>query len=735
MNPADDHLETALQLFQQGLYDPSEQRAAEAIQCAPGNFTAWHLLGLISFRKKNFQQALERYDRALMVRDDVPELYCNRGIVLHALHHLDDALAAYTRALELRPTYVEALNNTGNVYQELRQFQKAIDAYTAALAIRPDDVQLLNNIGAAHRAMGELQEAARCFQKALSAQPDNADALNNLASVLQMEGNDASVLTQFKQALAQARNPGQRLQAAYNLGVLIQSTKKSPAAAEAAYKQALSIDPGHDLSLINLALLQYEHGQLLGPARLLEEVLNTNANKVLALNNLANIYRDSGRINAAKKLLERAIELDHDLRPFSNLIMTMQYDITASSQELVSKACAWGQRATSKASGNLREKSTKRLHERADGAPLRIGYVSGDFCMHPVGLFLKSVLASHDPLLVIPFLYSNRNQHDLLTDRLRQSALKSGGKFADITSMSDAAFAQQVVADQIDILVDLSGHTAHSRLSAFAARPAPVQISWLGYFATTGLEAMDFVIMDPWHAPKEAERQFCEKVLRLPHNRFCYTAVPFSPSVGSLPHDRNGFISFGCFNNTSKINMKVLQLWGEILQRVPDSKLILKWKTFADPAYRILIGKTFEQLGVSPDRLELRTATAHQKMLGEYNDIDIALDPFPFSGGHTSCEALWMGVPVVTLAGERVVSRQTFSFLKNIGHEELAAFDDPTYVETAVELAKDIPRLRHLRTTLREKMGASPLCQVKPFTRSLEALYHETFGLKKGAIV
>lgn len=256
-------------------------------------------------------------------------------------------------------------------------------------------------------------------------------------------------------------------------------------------------------------------------------------------------------------------------------------------------------------------------------------------------------------------------------------------------------------------------------------------VSWLGYYATTGLPAMDAVLLDEWHAPPGTESQFVERIVRLPRGRFCFSPHDWMPEVAPSPYRRNGHITFGCFNNTAKLNPGVFDVWAEILRALPDSRLVLKWRTFQDDALRETVTRAFVGRGVAASRIELRGASFHKAMLAEYGDIDIALDPFPFTGGLTSCEALWMGVPVVTWPQSRVVSRQTFAYLSAIGLSGLSAGNAGDYVRIAVDLAADRNRLDAWRAGLRERMRASALCDVAGFTASLERAFfelHETIA-------
>ncbi|MBK5968307.1 MULTISPECIES: O-linked N-acetylglucosamine transferase, SPINDLY family protein [Thiorhodovibrio] len=400
-----------------------------------------------------------------------------------------------------------------------------------------------------------------------------------------------------------------------------------------------------------------------------------------------------------------------------NLLVGQEYDPAISDTERFNAARAWGDWAIDRAGGARARPPLKPLKNR----PLRLGYVSADLCQHTVGLFLNPVLGAHDLQRITAFAYNASAQTDWVTRAITASCRATGGAVRDITRLDDAALAQCIQTDQIDVLIDLSGHTAGSRLSVFAHRPAPVQVSWLGYFATTGLTTLEAVLLDPWHAPEGTEAQFVEPILRLPAGRWCYQPVPWAPKeLSPPPAERNGWITFGSFNNTAKLNDGVYDLWAQILTAVPDSRLLLKWRTFNDAALRQRVTQAFMTRGIAAERIELRGPSFHADLLTEYAELDIALDPFPFTGGLTSCEALWMGVPVITWPQGRVVSRQGFALLSAIGLAELAAAGAQDYVRLAVALANDPDRLRALRTGLRKRMRCAPLMDVVGFTRSLE---------------
>ncbi|TFW07014.1 methyltransferase type 11 [Oxalobacteraceae bacterium OM1] len=459
---------------------------------------------------------------------------------------------------------------------------------------------------------------------------------------------------------------------------------------------------------VSLARSCYTHARSLAP------------NDLRPLISLADLAQQAGAQQEASRLyqfLQERLPNHPVLR--RNALTALEYDSDIPDAKRVEQAKVWGDWAVARAGRPL----PRPVTGRHDG-PLRVGYVSADLCQHTVGLFVKDVLAAHDKSRVTAFAYSAGRQQDWVT-----TAIQHATTFRDVSTLDDAALAAQIRADEINVLVDLSGHTGGSRLTAFALRPAPVQVSWLGYFATTGLPTIDAVLLDEWHAPPGTESQFVERIIRMPQGRLCYTPVPFAPdTVAPPPCLANGYITLGSFNNTAKYNEYVFDVWAQVLHAVPTSRLLLKWRTFHDEPLQAKVRAAFAERGIDPARIELRGASFHADVLKQYADIDIALDPFPFTGGLTSCEALWMGVPVVTWPQSRVVSRQTFAFLSQIGLAELAATDAEEYVRIAAGLAADIQRLAGLRAGMRDRMRSSPLCNVADFAKGLEDTYFALYN-------
>lgn len=432
---------------------------------------------------------------------------------------------------------------------------------------------------------------------------------------------------------------------------------------------------------------------------------------------LANLKLSYGHASDALELFRVTSQLAPDNPEFhnENIIFTMNYLPEYTQGDILAESQRWANRY------GWHGPATDFNGARSGSKKLRIGYVSGDLHRHPVGIFFQAVAVNHDREFCEIFCYNNRKRQRI--DEVCAVIRDNVEHWRDVKDLSDDELHAQIMADRIDILVDLSGYTDANRLKVFSRRAAPVQVSWLGYYNTTGIPAMDYVITDESTVPAGFEKWYSEKVVRMPVSRFCYTPSYVCPDVEPLAALQTGRITFGSFNNFSKLTEEVIEAWSQILARVPNSRIVLKWKNFTEKSIKNHYRLLFSLHGISSQRLEFRDVSPPFIMQDEYNDIDIALDPFPFTGGLTSCEALWMGVPVVTFAGDRPVSRQTAGFLHAIGLDELIAESLPEYVEKAVKLAGDISCLSQLKAGLRQKMAESPLCNGKAFASDLEAIY------------
>jgi len=673
----DQALAVAVQHHQAGRLALAEQGYKEVLRSQPTNAKALMLYGVLAHQAGSHDMAVRVLNAAIELAPDFAEAHAALGTAQQGLGQLDAAIASLERALALKPDLIEAHANFGNVLQIQGKLAAAAEQYLYVAARRPDIPGIHSNLGIVFHAQGKLDAAVESFGRALKLKPDLVEAHTNLALVLMVLGRSDEAIEHYRVALGIRPDlPGIYA----NLGMALQQQGRMEEAVDA-YRRGLALNPDEPATLCNLG------GAL----------------------------QDLGRLDEARASFARALALKPDYAEVhSNILVLANYDPAIDDAGLLEAHREFDRRVIAP----LRRPDTY-ANERSPDRRLRIGYVSGDFCRHPVGYFIQPVLAAHDPDAIEAWCYSGRLIEDDLTARLRAQA----HGWRSTIGVGDDALAAQIAADGIDVLVDLSGHTGGNRLPVFGRKPAPVQVAWLGYFNTTGVSTIDYVLMDEATVPEGAERWFTETVVRLPDGRFCYAPPEYAPAVAPMPARVRGSVTFGSFNNMSKVTPAVIELWAAVLRAVPDARLMLKWKSLADATECGRLRQAFAAHSIAPERLELRGRTPHAEMLAEYGEVDIGLDPFPFCGGLTSCEALWMGVPIVTLPGVRPVSRQTLGFLTQLGLGELAASGPERYVALAAELAGDLERLASLRATMRARMAASSLCDGARFTRGLEAAY------------
>lgn len=546
-------------------------------------------------------------------------------------------------------------------------------------------------LAAQHAAAGEHAAAVECYRESVQLQPQDSALWCNFGAALGAVGLAAEAESAYRRALE--LDPA-LAQAWYNLGRLLQQRGRA-AESERCYRAAAAlVDARADLPLWQLlynnwGLLLYEQARPQDAVALYRRALAE--------------YADAADLN-------------------SNLLLTMQYSGACSQAESFAAHVAYAQRFEAP----LRQGWQPHPNARDPGKRLRIAYVSPDFRAHSVAFFIEPVLAHHDAERVEVFCYSNHRAADAMTLRLKSLVRQ----WRDISAISDDDAAERIREDRIDILVDLAGHSAGGRLRVFARKPAPVQVTWLGYPCTTGLGAMDYRISDAHADPVGASEPFYSETLyRLPDAFDCYGPPRDAPGVGALPAVAQGGITFGSFNNLAKLSAATRALWARVLLAVPASRLLLKAGPLSDAALRQRLSDAFAELGVGAERLILAPADAsHFAHLDRYNQVDIGLDPFPYNGVTTSFEAMWMGVPVVSLAGDGSISRMGASMLANLGMTQLLAHTPEDYVAIAARLAGDLGGLAALRAGLRERMANSPLTDAKRFTRNLEQAYREMWA-------
>lgn len=499
----------------------------------------------------------------------------------------------------------------------------------------------------------------------------------------------------------------------YNLGVVQQSLGEQ-AAAEATYRRVLELDESSASASVNLVSVLNKLGRFSDSVTLCEKLVAAHpAARHFA--RLGNAYKMVGDIPQSIVTYERAAELaPDDAAIHSELVFARQYDPAIDDEALFAEHRNWAARFCVPTSASLLPQPPPI--SRGPNEPLRLGFVSPDLGNHPVGIFLAPLFERIDRNRFTPYCYSDRTGQDEFNQRLRASA----GFWRDTKHLSHEQLAEQILADEIDIAFDLAGHTDDNRMPVFARRVAPIQISWAGYVGSTGLDTMDWLLCDRFHVPEELESLHSEQPLRMPHGYVCYQPPEYAPDPGLPPSLEAGYVSFGCLNNPCKVNDETVRLFASVLQRVPDSRLIFKYRGFDDPGVRDRFVAKFGEHGVVASRLDFRGGTTHGEHLQTFCEIDISLDPTPYSGGLTTCESLWMGVPVVTCPRGRFASRHSLSHSTNAGFTETIASSFDDFVEIAAALAADCERLTEIRASLRPAMAASPLCDLDGFAAAFQ---------------
>ncbi|HNI74400.1 MAG TPA: tetratricopeptide repeat protein, partial [Accumulibacter sp.] len=552
---------------------------------------------------------------------------------------------------------------------------------------------------------------------------------------------------------------GRRAETWVNFGNL-QSDLRQPEQALASFRQALGLNPNSVEAIGSIGSALRDLGQFDESARYCQELVNRRPDLAEGHCNLGNVQRDLKRYDESIASYRQALTLKPSLaeahsglgrvlidrgrteealscyqqavtwRPnfleaHSNLLKTLNHLGNRTPAECLRAARRFGEQATRRV-----ERSFVHRTSPVADTPLRLGLVSGDLRQHPVGYFLDDLVAAIDPAVLELHAYVTYNADDALSQRLRSHVVR----WTSLTQLDDQAAAQRIHDDGIQVLIDLSGHTAHNRLPLFAWRPAPLQLSWLGYFASTGLSEMDFLLADPQVVPPDEENHFCEAVWRLPESYFCFTPPGLDIAVGPLPALTDGAITFGCFNNFTKFNDRVFQVWAAILRALPNARLLLKTSLLGEESVQAHVRQRFSALGVDADRLILEGHSPRAELLAAYQRVDIALDPFPYPGGTTSVEALWMGVPVITRRGDRFLSRVGETVAVNAGLADWIADDDQRYVELAVDKAGNLADLAERRASLRQQMLVSPLFDAKRFARHLEAAVRGMWQARQHAL-
>ncbi|MBX3455229.1 tetratricopeptide repeat protein, partial [Ferrovibrio sp.] len=670
--------EAAVAAFQRGAYEEAERLCRALLAQAPEEPGLLQLLGLAAFRRGQLIEAEGALAKAAKFAQNSPEIHANHGAVLRAQGRLPEAEAANRRAIALKPDFPEAQHNLGNALREQGKFAEAEAAFRKAVELRADFADAWLSLGRLLQLIGRLAESETVLRKVLELRPDHADTHSDLGNTLM--GLD-------------------RLQEA-----------------EASFRKALELRPNSHEASINLAALLLRGGR--------PQDAETYARRSLALkpdlhqgfNNLAIALEDQGRLDEATGVFRQALKLKPDYASgHSSLLFCLNYRHDLSAEDIAAEYRAWDDQHGKP----LLPRPLVHPNEPSKTRKLRIGYVSPDLRQHAVALFFEPLLANHDREAYEIFLYAEVPNPDAMTQKLRGMA----DHWRFTVGLTDDRMAALIRHDKIDILIDLAGHTAGNRLTVFARKPAPVQFSYLiGHGTTTGLSAIDGFFSDDYMVPPDeaSEALFSERIIRIGRSPLVYQPPDDMPAVGSLPMERNKFVTFGCFSRTVRINDDVTALWSALLASVPDSILVLNSKPFAEAATRRMFEDRFYVHGIAPERLKLIYTSPQPNTWAYYNEIDIALDPFPHNAGTTTIEALWMGVPVLSLACRPSVGRFGASILGALGMQDWVAETPDDYIAIGEKWANDKKGLAKLRKGLRGKFQASAMRDGPGLARAIE---------------
>jgi predicted O-linked N-acetylglucosamine transferase (SPINDLY family) len=712
---AEGHFNLGVALQEQGKLKESAKAYSQAIKADKRLVPAQLNLGNVYLDLKQFERAASVLSKLIKISPKSAQAHLNLGRASKCKGDEETALESYRRALELNPQYADAHLNIGAILLNRRNNDEAKEAFYRAAELNPQSFEAYNNIGVTWKRDGFLEHALTCFARASEIKPGFADAHANMGGVLYAFGDLERSEMEVRKGIELSPNSSA---AHCMLGKVLRSRGKFVEAV-ATLNVAIKLAP-------DMAEPYREMGATLADNHQHEDALCAFAKAIerdpkdpISLNNSGMSHILLGRLNEGVDFFRRASDaLDGFNLATSNSLFAMNY-VSEISQEDLSKAhFAYGER-------------WDRDYDDGDFAntpdpdrPLRIGYVSPDLRQHVAVYFIEEVLKAHDRKKFKIFCYAEVFKPDDVTERLQALDLT----WRSTIERNNQEVAQQIKDDGIDILIDLAGHTGNNRLPVFGLKPAPVQVTWIGYPNTTGLKNVDYVMMEKNFLPKGGEVHFSEEVYFLPRVPVSYKIPPARPDPGPSPYERNGYVTFGCFNNSIKVGKAAIKAWSEVLRAVPDAKLLLKSHAYRSSIAVDASKSAFEAQGIDPDRIVCEGPSRHDEYLKRFSAIDLALDPFPYNGGTTTLETLYLGVPLLALEGATWGARIGSGLLRVVGEDSLVASSPEDYIAKAIDFARNPEKLSALRGGLYERFMATGITDHALQTRDVENAYRDMWG-------
>lgn len=690
----------------------AEKCLRTAIACQSPSAYTYSNLGTLLVKQDRFDEAMPFFERAVEINPELADAYVGLAYVHLQQGRFREAETACERAARMAPELAEAHYTRGLICTAQKDWTSAIKHYDRSLQLNPGNSNAHNNLGIAYASLNDLDRAIASYQSAIRIDRGNHKAHVNLGISCAQKRMFPEAISEYRAALAiDAEYPA----AHFNLGVAYSAQHETDLAINS-YRAATRHKPDYVEAWVNLGVIYIEMMQMDESELCLKHALEIDPRNQDAMYNLTVSLLHQGRLEEAISQYQELFKIAPNHRMgWDNYLYFLNFLPTADPTFISDEHKRWGRRPDPGAA----QRGLARKFDIRNKQRLKIGYVSPDFRSHSVSYFLEPILANHRPENVEVYCYAELQKADAVTHRLRSL----GHHWRTTTGASDTEVAKLVSDDGIDVLIDLAGHSSGNRLEVFSYRPAPVQVTYLGYPSTTGHPEIDYLLTDAWADPQGTEKYFVEKLVRLPDSFCCYQPPSDSPALSPLPCTNHGHITFASLNNQIKLNDEVLSLWGDILDALPGSKLVLQAREFTDDSNRSRFQNRLVHNGVDVTKVRLLSSMTFREHLAVYQDVDIALDTFPWCGHTTSCHALWMGVPIVTLSGDRHATRMASSILHNIGLPDLIANTHDEYAGIALRLSRDRPRLATLRATMRERMLSSPLCNGAAFTRNLEDAY------------
>lgn len=737
-----DRLQHAVSLHQQGLLDAAHDAYLAILKRTPRDINALNFMGVLCFQRGNPQEGGKFLRKCLQIKPDFAQAHNNLGNGYMQTGNLKEAMLCFSRAVSLAPDYADAHHNLANAYGKRKEFERAYNHALKAVTHAPGFAMAWVTLATTLYGLNRKHEALDAATNALNIYPGlpegalirarvlwslgrYLDAVPDYRASIEKFGRDPDVLSEFGGRLLEVGRWDEALPILDRLvqvapdnvaGLLLQGRAYEGlwryGEAESVFRQAAALapessEPFWQLSKVLQTQKKYQEAEVA-----IARALEINPESIDLLLHLSTLLSSTGRMDDALSMLEALLARDPgNAEVLSMTIFLSNYSVRYSAEQRFQLALKYGQLVSGKAEARIERWSV-------DPSPVRlkIGLVSGDILEHPVGLFLESLITKSDRTRIEFVAYPSHRTIDDLS--LRLIPFLSGWK--PISGMSDKMAAEMIRADGVHILLDLSGHTGHICLPVFAWKPAPVQVSWLGYFATTGVREIDYFVADEAGAPLSLQQFFCERIWRLPETRMCFSPPRANIEVAPLPALGNGYVTFGSFQNIKKLQPSVLKAWVRVLEKVGSARFRLQSPAFADVSLMEAFRLRFEELGGDGNRLLLVGPVAREEYLATYGQVDIVLDTFPFTGGTTTCEALWMGVPTLTLAGDNLIARQGVSMMTAAGLPDWVADDEDEYVEKAMMFSENIEALAQLRQGLREQVLRSALFDAERFAQDFE---------------